>query len=78
MCIKPLYTLGLARNFISSFTVRGACLENEEELKEGIGSYFKFVFEDSQMRRPDVDSGLFRRSVSSDNESWEGPLHRRR
>ena len=59
-------------NFISSLTIKGACLENEEELKEGIGSYFKSVFEDSQVRRPNVDSGLFRRLDSSDNEGLEG------
>ncbi|RVW86243.1 hypothetical protein CK203_046070 [Vitis vinifera] len=59
-------------NFISNLTIKGACLENEEELKEGIGSYFKSVFEDSQVRRPNVDSGLFRRLDSSDNEGLEG------
>ena len=59
-------------NFISSLTIKGACLENEEELKKGIGSYFKSVFEDSQVRRPNVDSGLFRRLDSSDNEVLEG------
>ena len=32
-------------NFISSMTVRGVRLNNEEELKEGIGSYFKSLFE---------------------------------
>ena len=32
-------------NFISSMTVRGVRLDNEEELKEGIESYFKSLFE---------------------------------
>ena len=49
-------------------------MENEEELKEGIGSYFKSVFEDSQVRRPDVDSGLFRSLDSLDNEGLEEPF----
>ncbi|RVW89083.1 hypothetical protein CK203_040255 [Vitis vinifera] len=53
---------------------KGARFENEEELKEGIGSYFKSVFEDSQVRRPDVDSGLFRSLDSLDNEGLEEPF----
>ncbi|KAL6327720.1 hypothetical protein AAG906_024689 [Vitis piasezkii] len=39
-----------------------------------IGSYFKSVFEDSQVRRPDVDSGLFRSLDSLDNEGLEEPF----
>ena len=55
------------RNFISSMTVRGVRLDKEEELKEGIGSYFKSLFEE-----PDVESGLFKTLDSLDNEILEG------
>ncbi|RVX04974.1 hypothetical protein CK203_019305 [Vitis vinifera] len=59
-------------NFISSLTVRGVRLEKEEELKEGIGSYFKSLFEEPQVRRPDVETGFFKTLDSLDNESLEG------
>ncbi|KAL6326865.1 hypothetical protein AAG906_012140 [Vitis piasezkii] len=59
-------------NFISSLTVRGVRLVKEEELKEGIGSYFKSLFEEPQMRRPDVETGFFKTLDSLDNESLEG------
>ena len=58
-------------NFISSLTVRGVGLE-KEELKEGIGSYFKVVFEEPQVRRPEVVSELFKSIDSTDNEGLEG------
>ncbi|RVW76716.1 Transposon TX1 uncharacterized 149 kDa protein [Vitis vinifera] len=59
-------------NFISSLTVRGVRLSNEEELKEGIGSYFKSLFEEPLVRKPDVESGLFKTLDSLDNEILEG------
>ena len=58
-------------NFISSLTVRGVRLSNEEELKEGIGSYFKSLFEEPLVRKPDVESGLFKILDSFDNEILE-------
>ncbi|RVW34514.1 hypothetical protein CK203_109533 [Vitis vinifera] len=58
-------------NFISSLTVRGVRLNKEEELKEGIGSYFKSLFEEPLVRRPDVESGLFKILDSFDNEILE-------
>ncbi|RVW82609.1 Transposon TX1 uncharacterized 149 kDa protein [Vitis vinifera] len=61
-------------NFISSLIVRGVWLDKEEELKEGIGSYFKSLFEESLVRRPVVESGLFRTLDSLDNETLEGPF----
>ena len=45
---------------------------NKEELKKGIGSYFKSMFEETQVRRPVVVSGLFRNLDSLDNETLEG------
>lgn len=60
-------------NFINSLTVGGVRLE-KEELKEGIGSYFKALFEEPQVRRPDVDSELFMRIDAMDNEGLEGPF----
>ena len=59
-------------NFISSLTVRGVRLNKEEELKEGIGSYFKSLFEEPLVRRPDVESGFFKTLDSLDNEILEG------
>ena len=59
-------------NFISSMTIRGVRLDNEEELKEGIGSYFKSLFEESLVRRPDMESVLFKTLDSLDNETLEG------
>ena len=59
-------------NFINSLTVRGVQLDKDEELKEGIGSYFKSLFEESLVRRPVVESGLFRTLDSLDNETLEG------
>ena len=59
-------------NFISSLTVRGVQLDKNEELKEEIGSYFKSLFEESLVRRPSVESGLFRTLDSLDNETLEG------
>ncbi|KAJ9677624.1 hypothetical protein PVL29_022550 [Vitis rotundifolia] len=59
-------------NFISSLTVRGIRLNKEEELKEGIGSYFKSQFEEPLVRRPDVESSLFKTLDSLDNELLEG------
>ncbi|KAL6347778.1 hypothetical protein AAG906_026307 [Vitis piasezkii] len=59
-------------NFISSLTVRGIRLSKEEELKEGIGSYFKSMFEDPIVRRPEVESGLFNTLDSLDNDILEG------
>ncbi|KAJ9689585.1 hypothetical protein PVL29_014989 [Vitis rotundifolia] len=59
-------------NFINSLTVRGVRLNKEEELKEGIGSYFKSLFEEPLVRRPDVESGLFKVLDSLDNEILEG------
>ena len=61
-------------NFISSMTIRGVRLDNEEELKEEIGSYFKSLFEESLVRRLVVESGLFRTLDSLDNETLEGPF----
>ena len=61
-------------NFISSLTVRGVRLDKNEELKEGIGSYFKSLFEESLVRRPAVESGLFRTLDSLDNETLERPF----
>nr|CAN74099.1 hypothetical protein VITISV_028591 [Vitis vinifera] len=58
-------------NFISSLTVRGIRLSKEEELKEGIGSYFKFMFEDPIVRRPEVEAGLFNTLDSLDNDILE-------
>ena len=46
----------------------------KEELKEGIGSYFKAMFEEPQARRPDVASELFMRIDAIDNEGLEGPF----
>ena len=54
-------------NFISSLTVRGVRLDKNEELKEGIVSYFKSLFEESLVRRPTVESGLFKTLDSLDN-----------
>ena len=59
-------------NFISSLTVRGVRLNKEEELKEGIGSYFKSLFEEPRVRRPDVESSLFKILDLLDNEILEG------
>ncbi|RVW38098.1 hypothetical protein CK203_095113 [Vitis vinifera] len=61
-------------DFINSLTVRGVRLDKEEELKEGIGSYFKSLFEESLVRRLVVESGLFRTLDSLDNETLEGPF----
>ena len=58
-------------NFISSLTVRDIRLSKEEELKEGIGSYFKSMFEDPIVRRPKVESGLFNTLDSLDNDVLE-------
>ena len=52
--------------------VKGVRLEKEEELKEGIGFYFKSMFEETQVRRPMVDLGLFGNLDSLDNEALEG------
>nr|CAN71342.1 hypothetical protein VITISV_002439 [Vitis vinifera] len=60
------------RNFINSLTVRGVWLVKEEELKEGIGSYFKSLFEEPQVRRLDVESSFFKTLDSLDNEILEG------
>ena len=62
---------GKRGNFINSLTVKGVQL-NKEELKKGIGSYFKSMFEETQVRRPVVVSGLFRNLDSLDNETLEG------
>ena len=62
---------GKRGNFINSLTVKGVRL-NKEELKKGIGSYFKSMFEETQVRRPVVVSGLFRNLDSLDNETLEG------
>ena len=59
-------------NFISSLTIRGVRLNKEEELKEGIGSYFKSLFEEPLVRRPDVESCLFKILNSLDNVILEG------
>ena len=59
-------------NFISSLIVRGVWLVKEEELKEGIGSYFKSLFEEPQVRRLDVESSFFKTLDSLDNETLEG------
>ena len=59
-------------NFISSLTVRGVQLDKKEELKEEIGSYFKSLFEESLVRRPAVESGLFKTLDFLDNEILEG------
>ena len=59
-------------NFISSMTVKGVRLDKEEELKESIGSFFKSLFEESRVRRPNVESGLFKTLDSLDNEILEG------
>ncbi|RVW54131.1 hypothetical protein CK203_092200 [Vitis vinifera] len=61
-------------NFISSLTVRGVRLDKEEELKEGIRSYFKSMFEETPVRRPAVDSGFFKTLDLLDNETLEGPF----
>ncbi|XP_034697248.1 uncharacterized protein LOC117923113 [Vitis riparia] len=61
-------------NFISSLTVKGVQLDKKEELKEGIRSYFKSLFEESLVRIPAVESGLFRTLYSLDNETLEGPF----
>ena len=61
-------------DFINSLTVRGVRLDKEEELKEGIGSYFKSMFEETPVRRPTVDSGLFKTLDLLDNETLEGPF----
>ena len=64
--------------FINSLKVRGVRLDKEEEIKEGIGSHFKSLFEESLVRRPDstptVELGLFRTLDSLDNETLEGPF----
>ena len=58
--------------------VRRVRLDKEEEIKEGIGSHFKSLFEESLVRRPDstptVELGLFRTLDSLDNETLEGPF----
>ncbi|RVX22188.1 hypothetical protein CK203_001462 [Vitis vinifera] len=59
-------------NFINSLTVRSVRLTEEEELKEGIGSYFKSMFEETQVRRTVVVLGLFRNLDSLDNETLKG------
>ena len=59
-------------NFISSLTIRGVRLSKEEELREGIGSYFKSLFEEPRVRRPDVESSLFKTLTALDNETLEG------
>ena len=59
-------------NFISSLIVRGVQLNKEEELNEGIGSYFKSFFEEPRVRRPDVESSLFKTLNSLDNEILKG------
>ena len=59
-------------NFISSLTIRGVRLSKEEELREGIGYYFKSLFEEPRVRRPDVESSLFKTLTALDNETLEG------
>ncbi|RVW54091.1 hypothetical protein CK203_080433 [Vitis vinifera] len=59
-------------NFISSLTIRVVRLSKEEELREGIGSYFKSLFEEPRVRRPDVESSLFKTLAALDNETLEG------
>ena len=53
-------------------------MDKNEELKEGIVSYFKSLFEESLVRRPNstptVELGLFRTLDSLDNETLEGPF----
>ena len=61
-------------NFISSLMIGGVRLDKVEELKEGIGSYFKSLFEETLVRRRAVDLGLFRTLNSLDNETLEGPF----
>ncbi|RVX19547.1 Transposon TX1 uncharacterized 149 kDa protein [Vitis vinifera] len=58
--------------FISSLTIRDVRLSKEEELREGIGSYFKSLFEEPRVRRPDVESSLFKTLAALDNETLEG------
>ena len=65
-------------NFISNLTVRGVRLSKEEELKEGIGSYFKSMFEGPLVRRPDMELGLFKTLDSLDNDILEGQSRTRR
>ena len=60
-------------NFISSLTVKGIRLE-KDELKEGIGSYFKAMIEEPQARRPVVASKLLMRIDNMDYEGLEGPI----
>lgn len=55
-------------NFICGLIIREIRLEKEEEIKEGIGSYFKAMFEESQAQRPNIASELFMRIDSKDNE----------
>ena len=45
---------GKGGNFTSSLMVKGVQQNKEGELKEGIGSYFKSIFEETQARRPVV------------------------
>ncbi|RVW40781.1 Transposon TX1 uncharacterized 149 kDa protein [Vitis vinifera] len=45
---------------------------DKEELREGIGSYFKSLFEEPRVRRPDVESSLFKTLDALDNETLEG------
>ena len=54
--------------------IGGVRLDKVEELKEGIGSYFKSLFEETLVRRRAVDLGLFRTLNSLDNETLEGPF----
>ncbi|RVW78857.1 hypothetical protein CK203_043169 [Vitis vinifera] len=47
-------------NLISSLKVNGIKIEEEEELNGGIATSFKSVFENPQVKRPDLEVDLFK------------------
>ncbi|RVX16749.1 hypothetical protein CK203_006241 [Vitis vinifera] len=57
---------------VEGFMDKGCSVSKEEELREGIGSYFKSLFEEPRVRRPDVESSLFKTLDALDNETLEG------
>ena len=53
-------------NLISSLKVNGIKIEEEEELNGGIATSFKSVFENPQVKRPDLEVDLFKGTEALD------------
>lgn len=61
-------------NLISSLKDNGIRMEDKEELNGGIATYFKSVFENSQVKRPDLAVDLFKGIEALDKDLLEGPF----